>query len=355
MLVANLVRQMNRARCVPEIACLKDAGVLGEQLSCEVPVHANLIRGKYDVGVIWRLNRLFRKRQIDCLITVGAGDKLFWGRLAAKTVPVPVVLSALHSTGWPDGIGRLNRLLTPITDGFIAVAQSHAQYLRDEEGLPEKKIFVIRNGVDTDRFVFDEMVRQRIRRELQITSNAPVVAIIAALRPEKDHQLFLESARRLHSTLNNAHFLIVGDGPRRTDLERQTRQLGLGHRIHFLGSRSDIPELLSAVDVFALTSKNEASPVSILEAMACSRPVVAPAVGSIAESVADGLTGVLFSNRSPEAIAEIWLDLLSHPGRAEDMGNAGRKKVVSTGSLKSMTNAYERLLRKTRKNKDRHS
>ena len=95
------------------------------------------------------------------MVTVGAGDKMFWGRLAARRVGVPVIVSALHSTGWPDGVGRLNRLLTPITDAFIAVAASHGRFLIERTGFPADKVAVIPNGVDTQRFA---PVYQRRRR-----------------------------------------------------------------------------------------------------------------------------------------------------------------------------------------------
>src|SRR4029078_8427588 len=98
-------------------------------LASEIPVFSNQIHGKFDLLVYRRLARLLCERRIDTVITVGAGDKMFWGRLAARHAQVPVVLSALHSTGWPDGIGRLNRMLTGITDSFIAVAESHRSIL----------------------------------------------------------------------------------------------------------------------------------------------------------------------------------------------------------------------------------
>ena len=112
-LLANLVRRMDRTRFAPEIACLKERGPVGEELASEIPVYCHLIRNKYDVGVLFRLARLMKTRNVAAVVTVGAGDKMFWGRLAAWFAKVPVVLSALHSTGWPDGVGRLNRLLTP--------------------------------------------------------------------------------------------------------------------------------------------------------------------------------------------------------------------------------------------------
>ena len=102
-------------------------------------MHHDLLAHKYDLRVWPRLMQLLRERQTDAVITVGAGDKMFWGRLAAKRVGVPVILSALHSTGWPDGVGRLNRLLTPITDAFIAVADRTASILRRTKAFPPRR------------------------------------------------------------------------------------------------------------------------------------------------------------------------------------------------------------------------
>ena len=126
-LLVNLVRRMDRERFLPSLACLKQLGPLGEVLAEEIPTANNLIHHKFDVAVVVRLVRLFRRQRIDAVVTVGAGDKMFWGRVAAHLAGVPVVLSALHSTGWPDVIGRLNgsRLLTRWTDAFIGVADAH--------------------------------------------------------------------------------------------------------------------------------------------------------------------------------------------------------------------------------------
>ncbi len=151
-LLTNLIERVDRTVLKPEIICLKEPGPLGEQLSTMIPVHSHFLKNKCDVRVLWKLIRRFRASQTDAVVTVGAGDKMFWGRLAARLAGVPVICSALHSTGWPDGVGRLNRMLTPITDAFIAVAQDHAQYLINWERFPRDRVFMIPNGVDTDRF-----------------------------------------------------------------------------------------------------------------------------------------------------------------------------------------------------------
>ena len=126
-LLVNLVRRMDRRRFAPEVVCLKERGPLGEELAEELPVHFGLTAGKWDLRVLWRLTNLMKQRRADAVVTVGAGDKMFWGRLAAHRAGVPVIASALHSTGWPDGVGRLNRRLTPITHAFIGVAKPHGR------------------------------------------------------------------------------------------------------------------------------------------------------------------------------------------------------------------------------------
>ena len=343
-LLVNMMRRFDPARITPMIGCLKEKGVLGEELSGEFPVFENLIHHKYDVGVAVRLRKLFQEQEIDAVITVGAGDKMFWGRLGAKSARLPVILSALHSTGWPDGVGRLNRMLTGITDGFIACADAHAEYLVNNEKFPESKVFMIPNGIDTNRFVEDQVARNIWRKKLSIADDAPVVGIVAALRSEKNHDLFLEAARRTLKSLPEARFVIAGDGPERPRLEALAAEKQVDGQVHFIGSTSDIPGVLSLMDVFSLTSHNEAKPVSILEALSCERPVAATAVGSVNESVLEGVTGFLVDAGDEEAMADRWVKLLSDKSLRQKMGAAGRDHVIEHSSLDSMTTGYMELV-----------
>lgn len=341
-LLVNLVRGLDRARFAPEVACLKERGPLGEELATEVPVYCHLLRNKLDLRVLPRLWRLLRSRQVDAVVTVGAGDKMFWGRLAARLAGVPVIVSALHSTGWPDSVGRLNRLLTPVTDGFVGVADAHAEHLITHEHLPREKVYTIYNGVDTDRFSPRDGLR--IRQELGLPAFAPVVGILAALRPEKNHELFLAGAVKIQAALPDAHFLVIGDGPRRSELQQLTATLGIAECTHLLGSRSDVPDLLSAIDVLALTSHNEASPVSVLEALSCGVPVVAAKVGSVPETVVHGETGLLFADGDVCEYVEAVLQLLNDVAIRRQLGKQGRARVIEQRSLTSMIRGYESLL-----------
>jgi len=336
-LLLNLVRRLDRERFAPEIACLKERGPLGEELAREMPVHHDLISNKYDVFVLWRLWRLMRIRQIDAVVTVGAGDKMFWGRLAANLAGVPVIVSALHSTGWPDSVGKLNRWLTPITDAFIGVADAHGQHLVEHERFPADKVQIIYNGVDTKRFCPGD--KPAVLRELGLPADAKVVAILAALRPEKNHEMFLVGAAQILRQEPNAIFLVIGDGPLRSNLEQLAEQLGVAASTQFLGSRPDVERILQAVDVLALTSHNEASPVSILEGLSCGVPCVASNVGSVSETVIENVTGKLFP-------VQAVLELLGNEPLREQMGTAGRQAVIDKRSLDSMVNGYDTFLTK---------
>jgi glycosyltransferase involved in cell wall biosynthesis len=343
-LLLNMIRRFRPDRIVPSIACTKESGPLGELLAKEFPVSSHWLRSKYDFSIVPRLASHFRKEHIDAVITVGAGDKMFWGRLAAALARVPVVCSALHSTGWPDGVGHLNRWLTPWTDRFIAVAKSHGAFLRDWERFPDSKVIVVHNGVDTDRFRPDCVARTSVREELRLPESSSLIGIVAALRPEKNHSLFLQTAHSIRQRFPSTYFLIIGDGPERQAIEKQIVDLSLHDSVFLLGSRDDTPRLVASLDVFALTSHNEASPVSILEAMSCGVPVVSTRVGSVSESVLDDWNGYTVDPGDATSFTDRLATLLDHPELASTLGSNGRDHVLSRYSLDTMVRGYEELI-----------
>ena len=190
MLLDQIIRRMDRMQFRPELCCLHQLGELGEKLRGKAPVFSKLLKHKYDVPVLSRLVQLLRQRRIDAVVTVGAGDRMFWGRLAASRAGVPVVIAALHSTGWPDRIGRLNRMLTPLTDAFVGVADAHGRFLIEHERFPAERVFVVPNGVDTEKY---HPQPRNLRSAIRLGSTAAqkVVGLIAVLRPEKNHALLL--------------------------------------------------------------------------------------------------------------------------------------------------------------------
>ncbi len=344
ILLWNLVRGMDRQRFMPQVVCTKSGGALEASIAACVPVHTRFLAGKYDLRVVGRMTRLFRRERIDAVVTIGAGDKMFWGRLCARLAGVPVVCSALHSTGWPDSVGRLNRLLTPWTDAFIACARRHAAHLIRNEGFPGDRVFVVPNGVDTERFQPDATRRVWLRNQLGLSADVPLVGVVAALRPEKNLQQFIDAAARTLRAVPAVHFVIVGEGPHRPIIEQRAAELGITSRVHLLGRREDTAAIVAGLDVFCLTSRNEANPVSILEALACGVPAVSPDVGSVSETVLHARTGLLTEPLSGESTAGALIRLLDDPQWARQLGRQGRQHVLENFSLPVMVRGYESLL-----------
>ncbi len=342
-LLVELVRRMDRRRFAPELCCLKRLDALGEVLAQEIPTFTGLLSNKFDVAVLRRLVRLLRRRRIDAVVTVGAGDKMFWGRLAGRLAGVPVICSALHSTGLPDHVELSNRLLAPWTDAFIAVADPHAEHLAAYEGCPAGKIRVIPNGVDVERF-HPRWPNQALQAEWELNAETPTAGIVAALRPEKNHEMFLYVAALVRRALPTAQFLVIGDGPQRTRLEALAKSLGIAEAVRFAGTRRDVPEVLSLLDVVVLTSHMEANPICLLEAMASEKPVVATRVGSVVETVRDGQTGFLVGPSDSHGMAERVLELLSDRPKAQAMGRAGREQVIAHWSVDRMVEGYQDLI-----------
>lgn len=350
-LLVNMLRGFRQTHIIPEVACLKEKGPLGEAIQNEFQVSENWLHGKFDFRVLPRLVGFMKKKQFDAVITVGAGDKMFWGRICAKLAKVPVICSALHSTGWPDGVGKLNRFLTPITDAFIGVAKSHGDFLVQFERFPANKVAVIPNGVDTKRFCPDESAKREIRQELGLELRTPLVGIVAALRHEKNHGLFVAAARKVVDVTPNAQFVIIGEGPERENIVAAIQSHSLTNHVRLLGNRFDTHRLLAAMNVFALTSHNEASPVSILEALSCGVPVVSTRVGSVAESVYDQWNGFTVEPGNVEEVSNRIIHLLKNTITSEKMGLNGREHVQQKGSLDNMVRMYEHLIHSIHSNK----
>ena len=342
-LLLEIIRKMDRGRFEPELCCLKQLAELGEVIAKEIPTHVGLLEHKFDYKVLGRLKRLFQEREVDAVVTIGTGgDRMFWGRLGAWRAGVPVVLSALHATGYPMKVERMNRMLAPITDGFIGCASTHSKFLVSGEGCPEQKVFTVWNGVDVDRFRPHDQAEMRSR--LDIPADVPVAGIVAALRPEKQHVMLVEAWAQVVEKLPNAVLVVVGDGVERSAIESKAAELGLTNNLRMLGTRHDVPECLSAMDVKVLSSRMEANPASTLEANACGLPVVAPNVGSLPDTVVQDKTGLLVEPNDPEALANGIVEILSLEDRGRAMGRAALELVRNRFSVEVMVGGYECLI-----------
>lgn len=270
------------------------------------------------------------------------------GRAAATIAGVPVAAAWKHSCGhvrehpldrWSE------RLLAPLTDYCIGVAESQTRFLVGELGVPRRKIRIVYNGVDLSGLPAPGAPRDpALASELGIDVGAPVVAVLARLRPEKDHPTFLRAARKVADRRPDTRFLILGDGEERPRLETMARELGVAGCTVFAGHRDDVGRVLTLPDVSVLSSYNDCFPYSALESMAAGLPVVSTAVGALPEIVEDGVTGHLVPARDPASLAGRVLGLIGHPRRARAMGQAGRERVERLFTLERTVREMARVL-----------
>ena len=217
--------------------------------------------------------------------------------------------------------------------------------LRDELlrwGVSSDKVIYLRNGVDTDRFRRIP-AESKLRTELRLRPDQPLVGGIGRLSPEKDFSTFLRVAHRVVREITDAVFVLIGEGPDRASLERLAGDLGLRGRVLFLGQRHDILDVYHALDLFLLTSAREGLPNVVLEAMAMELPVVATDVGGVRGVMTHGLNGLLCRSGDVDGLAQATVTLLRDRVRAQRLGAAARETVCRECSFAERVRKLEGL------------
>jgi glycosyltransferase involved in cell wall biosynthesis len=240
----------------------------------------------------------------------------------------------------------VQRLICRFADCVLVNADAVKEWLTSE-GYDPARIVVIPNGVELNRFN-DAPEPERIRRDLGIAENAPIVMVVSRLTPKKGLEQFLAAAGALSSRFQDARFVIVGyANPSEKDYENSlktlTGRLGLTDRVVFTGLRQDVPALLAVATVAVMPSLDEALSNVLLESMAAGAPIVATRVGGTPEAIADGVTGLLVEPGDAAALAGAITRLLNDPALAERLGRAARQAIEDRYSVEKMVRATGQL------------
>jgi glycosyltransferase involved in cell wall biosynthesis len=288
--------------------------------------HLHLGRsGKLDVHRFAALARLLARERFDVLHAQKFGSNV-WGMLIGRACGVPTLIAQEHSWSyrgeplrrWLDG-----HVIGVLADRVVAVSTRDAARMASLEGIPAAKIVTIPAAYvpHGDRGARD------LRAELGLAADTPLVGTVAVLRPEKALEVLIAAHALLVGTLPEARLIIAGDGPCRSALAERARAAGILDRVHFLGVRSDVDALLGALDVGAICSDREGTPLMALECFANGTPLVATDVGGIPDLVKDGVNGLLVAPRDPRALADAILALLRDPARAAALAQAARSRL----------------------------
>jgi glycosyltransferase involved in cell wall biosynthesis len=243
---------------------------------------------------------------------------------------------------------RVHGLISRAAKRVIVLSGHVARFVEHHGRVPRAKIRTIYYGLDLDTFRADPAAVARVREELDLKPDVPVMTMVARFAPQKDHATLLAAARILEKRGRSFRLLLVGDDPfgdGRRKIETQCRAARLGDRVIFTGVRRDVPAILGATDLFVMPSLWEGLGLVFLEAMAFSLPVVANRVSAIPEIVVHGETGLLVEPGDPEALASAIEELLFHPERSADFGRRGLDRLKKHFSIKEMVDRTEQVYR----------
>jgi glycosyltransferase involved in cell wall biosynthesis len=332
---------------------------VAEQLGVKplyVPELQREISAFADAGAVRRLADVIRSVRPDVLHThtAKAGAIGRTAALLAGEARPSVVVHTFHGhvlrgyfSPWKTATFRqLERRLAQASDALIAVSPEVRDDLVRLGIAPPGKVAVIRLGLDLDaRLAAPADAREAVRRELGIPPDRFVVAWLGRMTEIKRADLLLRAFARLRETVVDAELLVVGDGPLREGLEDLARELGVGRSCHFTGFRSDVGSIYASADAVVLTSANEGTPVSVIEAQAAGLPVVSTDVGGVRDVVADGQSGFVVSPGDPDAVAERLARLAVAPELRERFGQEGRARAGSRYSVPRLVRDVDLLYR----------
>ena len=313
-----------------------------------------------DIRAFLKLYKLIKKEQPDIVHTHTAKAGTL-GRITAWLAGVPIIIHTFHGHVLTGYFGRLKswcfiqieKVLARISTRLITLSDKLKEELVGMGIGNHDRFEVIPLGLDLKPFLNSSEHKGEFRNEFGLSGDAVLIGIIGRLVPIKGHRLFLEAARSVISEFgirnSELKFVIVGDGELRKELESYAEELGVAENVIFTGFRRDLPVIYADLDIVSLTSFNEGTPVSIIEAMASGKPVVAADVGGVSSLVKDSITGLLVRPGDTRSLTESLLWMVEKPEMREKMGAEGQRRIYPSHDISQLVEniglLYSSLLR----------
>ncbi len=310
----------------------------------------------YDFIAFWKICRLLKARKYHILHTHTAKAGMV-GRFAGKLCGIPIIVHTLHGSTFHENLNPLTnfvyrfleKLAARFTQRVISVGNDlKDRYVKAGVGRPEQYI-TIRSGFDLGRFLLSgpeiDSARRHIRRELDIADSDIVVGSASRLEPRKGHVYFLQAASHIAKANKHVQFIIAGEGDAEAELRSFAKKVGLEKRVHFLGHRQDIECVMSAMDVFVLSSLWEGLPRVLVQSAALGKPIVTFDIEGARELVQDGRNGFVVPLKDIRTLIDRILYLVNNPAKAHEMGARGRENVSSEWNYDTMVYRIDQLYR----------
>lgn len=325
-----------------------------------IPELKREVRWNDDFSSFLKLYRLIKDIRPDIVHTHTAKAGAL-GRVAAILNRVPIKIHTFHGHifhSYFDNLRTLffmmvEKMLSLFTNRIVVISQSQLNDVKDRYKIAAgRKCVVVPLGLDLESFLKPDRNKGDIKRELSIDEDTMLVGIVGRLVEVKNHKLFLDAVKRIRLEAPDVKvkFLIVGDGKKRYELESYARELGIDDSVIFMGWRSDLESIYKNLDIVCLTSLNEGTPISLIEAMASGKAVVSTDVGGVRDVVADGESGFLSPTGDVERFSQNLLILLRNKDKRDRMGEIGRafvsKRFSKERLIRDVEMLYEEELKK---------
>jgi glycosyltransferase involved in cell wall biosynthesis len=310
-----------------------------------------------DLVTLWKVYRLIRKLKPDVVHTHTAKAG-FVGRVAAWAAGVPVIIHTFHGHVFYGYFGPLKtrffilleQLTARMSDTLITLTEGLRHELTQVYHITRRsRVTVLPLGLDLEAFSRTPRRCGDFRAAWGIPPGAPLIGIVGRLVPVKNHALFLEAAAKIRQTRPDARFAIIGDGESRAEIEAQVDRLGLRDAVIFTGWQRDLAPIYSDLDALVISSVNEGTPVSVIEALAGRCPVVATAVGGLPDLLDHGALGRLVPNGDAAALATAVLDTLDTPPDVTPASQLMLDRYGIDRLVKDLDALYRGLLAKKRR------
>lgn len=346
--IFNLVKKLDDIGYHVTLLFLKKTQLCEKAVSIGIIVKVIDKNDGIDLKLPWRLSAFLKEEKFDLIHTHSIGSN-FYGRIAKLLVgKIPLVTTvhgdtlknlkaAFKSNLVSYLIHYIDFRMAILSEKILVVSNLLGKKLI-AKGLSRNKVIVIHNGIDLEAFEKKGTrgYLKELKREFRIRKDEKIVGSVGRLIALKNYELFLKAAKDIVEFNKNVKFLIIGDGKQEKKLKKMAFDLKLNNKIIFAGWRTDLTYLYHLMNLFVLSSKSEGLPITILEAMASRKPVVATDVGGISEAVQHGKSGLLVPSDDHIALSSALKCLLNDPNRCQFMGEEGRRIVEQKFTIEKM-------------------
>ncbi|MFH1642288.1 MAG: glycosyltransferase family 4 protein [Nanoarchaeota archaeon] len=297
--------------------------------------------GQFDLKTLKQIRNFININKIDIIHSHGykANFYTIFARLCSSVKIITTCHNWITNCSKMKLYEKIDKMLLRYFDKIVVVSELLKAEVQ-RSGIPINKIVTICNSINTESFISKNTNFEKLRESLGININEKVVITVGRVTSEKGHIYLLEAAEKVLKNFNRVKFLIVGDGKLLNFLKVKARELKIENKVIFAGMRNDIPDLLNIGDVFILPSLTEGMPISLLEAMATRKAIIASRVGAIPKMIDDRVSGLLVSPGNVGELANSISELIDDNERINFLGSNAFSKVNSEFSSKKMTEEY---------------